>query len=73
METVKKIAADYGRTLAAALITAFLMLGKPVFDLSGDDWKAVASAALASWLPVVLVALNKRDSRYGRKMVKPVD
>jgi hypothetical protein len=65
VETGKKVAADYGRTLLASLITAFLLLGKPLFDLTGSDWKAVASAAVASWLPVVLVALNPHDTRYG--------
>ena len=73
METVKAIAADYGRALLASLITAFLLLSKPVFDLTVSDWKAVASAALASWLPVVLVALNRKDKRYGRGVVKPTD
>jgi hypothetical protein len=62
---MKNILADYGRAFLASLITAFLVLGKPLFELSGSDWKAVASAAVAAWLPVVLVALNKNDSRYG--------
>lgn len=66
VETVKAIGADYGRAFLASLITAFLLLSKPVFDLTVSDWKAVGSAALASWLPVVLVALNKNDTRYGR-------
>lgn len=70
METVKKVAADYGRTLAAALITAFLMLGKPLFELNSNDWKAVASAAFASWLPIVLVALNPKNTRYGKGNVR---
>lgn len=71
--TVKKVAADYGRVFLASIITAFLMLGKPVFDFTAGDWKAVGSAAVASWLPVVLVALNKNDKRYGRGVSKPTN
>ena len=70
VETVKRVAADYGRAFMAAIITAFLMLGKPLFDLNGNDWKAVASAAFASWLPVVLVALNPKDTRYGNGSIR---
>jgi hypothetical protein len=58
--------ADYGKSLLACLITAFLMLNKPLFDLGVEDWKAVGSAAVAAWLPVILAALNKNDDRYGR-------
>lgn len=57
--------ADYGRTLVTAIITAFLVMNKPLFDFGVDDWKALASAAVVSWLPVVLVALNPNDPRYG--------
>ena len=62
---LKAMAWDYGRTFLAALITAFLMLNKPIFDLSVEDWKAVVSAAVASFLPVILSALNRKDTRYG--------
>jgi hypothetical protein len=57
--------ADYARAFAASLITAFLVLNKPLLDLSVDDWKAVLSAAVASFLPVVLVALDPKNGRYG--------
>lgn len=56
---------DYGRTFVTALITAFLVMNKPLFDFGANDWKALASAAVVSWLPVVLVALNPNDPRYG--------
>ena len=57
---------DYGRTFVTALITAFLVMDKPLFDLGASDWKAIVSAAVVSWLPVILVALNPNDPRYGK-------
>ena len=72
MRDWKAVAKDYGRALLASLITAFLILDKPLFDLTLDDWKALASAAIASWLPVILAALNSKDKRYGRGAKKAV-
>ena len=71
MKTWKKIAEDYGKAFLASLITAFLILGKNLFDLNVNDWKAVVSAAVASWLPILLVALNPRNTRYGVKNSSP--
>lgn len=62
----KCVLGDYGKAFIACIITAFLMLNKPFFNLGLDDWKAVGSAAIASFLPIVLSALNKKDTRYGR-------
>lgn len=64
-KTTQKVLTDYGQAFLACLITAFMTLGKPLFDLGVQDWKAVFSAAVAAWLPVVLIAL-KRNDRYGR-------
>lgn len=66
MKHWKPILWDYCRTFLAALITAFLVMNKPIFDLNVEDWKAVVSAAIASFLPILLSALNGKDSRYGR-------
>lgn len=63
--TMKCALADYARAFAASLITAFLVMNKPLLDLSVDDWKAVVSAAVASFLPVLLVALDPKNNRYG--------
>lgn len=62
----KAILSDYGKAFLASLITAFLLLNKPLFDLNVNDWKALVSAAFAAWLPVILTALNSKDTRYGR-------
>lgn len=64
-KAMKCAIADYARAFAASLITAFLVLNKPIFDLNVDDWKAVVSAAIASFLPVLLVALDPKNNRYG--------
>lgn len=63
---IQAVLTDYGQAFLACLITAFMTLNKPLLNLGWDDWKAVISAAVAAWLPVVLVAL-KRNDRYGRR------
>lgn len=63
---MRNLAIDYGQSLLACFLTAFMTLGKPLFSLGVEDWKAVGSAAVAAWIPVVLIAL-KPNSRYGRK------
>ena len=70
MTNWKSVAWDYARVFLASLITAFMVMNKPIFNLTSDDWKAVVSAAVASFLPIVLSALNKKDSRYGRGSLK---
>lgn len=65
MRNWKKVLSDYGIAFLSCIITAYMAIGKSIFDLGVDGWKAVISAAIASFLPVVYVALSKNNSRYG--------
>jgi hypothetical protein len=62
----------YVRALLAAALTAFLA----VFTSSGHfpkgtkDWEAIAWAVLLAVLPVIINALNPKDTRYGIGTVK---
>ena len=65
MRNWQKVLSDYGIAFLSCMITAYMAIGKSVFDLGVDGWKAVVSAAIASFLPVVYVALSKNNARYG--------
>lgn len=63
--TVSKVVSDYAAAFISCLIAAYLASGANLFDLGVDGWKGVLASALAAFLPVVYVALNKKNDRYG--------
>ena len=56
---------DAVRTFLTVSISVALGLGIPILDISGGDFRTIASAGLASALQVVVKALDPNDSSYG--------
>lgn len=59
-------AGTYFRALLVLIITLMATVGKSPWDFSADDWKMVANGVWASFLPVIMRALNPKDATYGK-------
>jgi hypothetical protein len=46
-------------------IAVMLATGAPILDMSNDDFRTVASGAIAATLQVIVRALNPEDSKFG--------
>jgi len=51
--------ASYGRSFLAAAIAVYMS--------GNQDWKAMLNAGIAATLPVIMRALNPKDTAFGRK------
>lgn len=69
---VKAMVGSWARVFLVAVITAFLAMQTPPWDVTGDQWLAVLWAGILSVLPVVLNWLNPNDPRYGRGSGNPL-
>jgi hypothetical protein len=47
-----------------------LATGAPILDMSNDDFRTVASGAIAATLQVIVRALNPEDTKFGVGKVK---
>ncbi|CAB4152931.1 hypothetical protein UFOVP613_40 [uncultured Caudovirales phage] len=56
---------DAVRSFVLVSISVALGLGIPILDISGGDWRVVASAGLASALQVLVKFLDPAQSAYG--------
>ena len=57
---------SYLKTFLATILALFLVSGADVFSVDTNDLKIWLAAGIASVLPVIIGALNPKDSRYGR-------
>lgn len=62
---VKAALFSYGKVFAATVLALFLTDGADVFAVDAGDLRAWLAAGIAAVLPVVISALDPRDSRYG--------
>ena len=46
-------------------IAVMLATGAPILDMSNDDFRTVASGAIAACLQVIVRALNPEDTKFG--------
>lgn len=56
---------SYGRSFLAAALAAFLATGGDVWALNETSLKAIISAGIAAVLPVILRAVNPKDTVFG--------
>ena len=54
--------ASYARSFLAVAITAIVSLGKSPIDFSTSDWKHAANAIWIATIPVIIRAVNPKDS-----------
>lgn len=65
-DQMRAMLGSWARVFMVAVITAFLAMQTPPWDVTGDQWLAVLWAGILSVLPVILNWLNPNDPRYGR-------
>jgi hypothetical protein len=53
-------------------IAVMLATGAPILDMSNDDFRTVASGAIAATLQVIVRALNPEDTKFGVGKAKAV-
>ena len=59
------MAGTYLRGLLLLLITLMASVGKTPLEFNAADWHLIANGLWASGLPVLMRALNPKDSNYG--------
>jgi len=64
-KSMKAMLESYGRSFMAAALAAFLATGGDVWALNATSLKAIVSAGVAAVLPVLLRALNPKDTAFG--------
>ena len=62
---IKSILATYSQALLACVITVMLSLNVTPFTMTSHDWVKVGNAVWASFVPVIVRALNPKDSAFG--------
>lgn len=50
---------------AVTVLGGLMSSGKDVFNVAFSDWKVYVAAGIAAIIPVVITALNPKDTRYG--------
>lgn len=53
-------------------IAVMLATGAPILDMTNDDFRTVASGAIAACLQVIVRALNPEDTKFGVGKAKAV-
>lgn len=56
---------SYLRALLATTLTAMLAIGKIPTEFSNTDWLTVASAVWVAFIPVIIRALDPKDTAFG--------
>lgn len=56
---------SYGRSFLAAALAAFIATGGDVWGLNESSLKAIVSAGVAAVVPVILRAVNPKDTAFG--------
>ena len=58
--------ASKGRSILAAVTTAFMITGGDILALDGDSVKAILAAGISAVLPVAIRAANPKDPAFGK-------
>ena len=54
--------ASYARSFLAVAVTSFVSIGKSPIDFTSSDWKHAANGLWIALLPVIIRAVNPKDS-----------
>jgi len=62
---LQSVLATYAQSLLACVITAMVSLNVTPFTMTKADLVKIGNAVWASFLPVIVKALNPKDSAFG--------
>jgi hypothetical protein len=62
---LQAVLATYAQSLLACIATAMMSLGVTPFTMTHSDLVKIGNAIWASFLPVIVKAINPNDSAYG--------
>jgi hypothetical protein len=62
---VKSMVAEYFRVFMATSLALFLADGADLFAIDGSSLKTYVNAGVAAALPLILRAVNKKDTAFG--------
>jgi hypothetical protein len=69
MKINKTLIESYARNLLGQVVAAAVIVSSTsslsIFDFGGDQWKLVANALWASFVPVAIRYANKKDPAFG--------
>ena len=57
---------SYLKVFLTVVLSQYLAMGVGIFDLDAESLKTLASAGVASLIPVIINSLNPNDTRYGK-------
>ena len=61
---------SYLRTFGATCLVALLAIGKTPLEFTPENWLNVANAVWISFIPVLIRALDSKDSAFGKGVKK---
>jgi hypothetical protein len=62
---LQSVLATYAQSLLACVITVMMSLNLTPFTMTKSDWVKIGNAVWASFVPVLVRALNPKDSAFG--------
>ena len=62
---LQSVLATYAQSLLACVITAMMSLNVTPFTMTHSDFVKIGNAVWASFVPVLVRALNPKDSAFG--------
>lgn len=62
---LRSVLATYAQSLLACVITVMMSLNLTPFTMTKADWVKIGNAVWASFVPVLVRALNPKDSAFG--------
>lgn len=62
---LRSVLATYAQSLLACVITVMMSLNLTPFTMTSADWVKIGNAVWASLVPVLVRALNPKDSAFG--------
>ena len=62
---LRSVLATYAQALLACVITVMMSLNLTPFTMTSADWVKIGNAVWASLVPVLVRALNPKDSAFG--------
>jgi len=62
---LQSVLATYAQSLLACVITVMMSLNVTPFTMTKSDWVKIGNAVWASFVPVLVRAMNPKDSAFG--------
>jgi len=62
---LQSVLATYVQSLLACVITVMMSLNLTPFTMTKADWVKIGNAVWASFVPVLVRAMNPKDSAFG--------